>query len=149
MGYTANPRDRLQQPHFINVVRRVSHQIEQPISRTDPSTTAGDESSVRAHTMAPFTISDDEFSSLRGSVAVITGGSSGIGLACAELLLAQGANVVIGDIQAPPPKILADGAAFVPVDVTSWEHLKILFENTVKTFGRVDHVFANAGMNQD
>ncbi|KAF3004670.1 hypothetical protein E8E14_002030 [Neopestalotiopsis sp. 37M] len=96
--------------------------------------------------MAPFTISDDEFSSLRGSVAVITGGSSGIALACAELLLAQGANVVIGDIQAPPPKILADGAAFVPVDVTSWEHLKILFENTVKTFGRVDHVFANAGI---
>ena len=96
--------------------------------------------------MAPFTINDDEFSSLRGSVAIVTGGSSGIGLACVEMLVAQGAHVVIGDVQSPPSKILADGAVFVQVDVTSWEQLKVMFETTVKTFGGVDHVFANAGM---
>lgn len=97
--------------------------------------------------MAPFTISDDDFSSLRGSVAIVTGGSSGIGLACVELLLAQGANVVMGDLQAPPSNILEGGAVFVPVDVTSWEQLKSMFETAVGTFGGVDHVFANAGMN--
>ncbi|KAK6222912.1 hypothetical protein LQW54_000723 [Pestalotiopsis sp. IQ-011] len=95
--------------------------------------------------MAPFTINDDEFSPLRGSVAIVTGGSSGIGLACVELLLAQGANVVIGDLEAPPSNILTGGAVFVPVDVTSWEQLKNMFEAAVGTFGGVDHVFANAG----
>lgn len=97
--------------------------------------------------MAPFTISDNELSSLRGSVVIVTGGSSGIGLACVELLLAQGANVVIGDLEAPPSNILTGGAVFVPVDVTSWEQLKSMFEAAVGTFGGVDHVFANAGMN--
>ncbi|KAI4598740.1 hypothetical protein KJ359_002632 [Pestalotiopsis sp. 9143b] len=96
--------------------------------------------------MAPFTISDNELSSLRGSVVIVTGGSSGIGLACVELLLAQGANVVIGDLEAPPSNILTGGAVFVPVDVTSWEQLKSMFEAAVGTFGGVDHVFANAGI---
>ncbi|KAI1876744.1 uncharacterized protein JN550_000816 [Neoarthrinium moseri] len=62
------------------------------------------------------------------------------------MLLNQGAHVVIGEIRAPPPEVLAGGVVFVSVDVTSWRDLKIMFETTWDTFGRVDHVFANAGI---
>lgn len=83
-----------------------------------------------------------------GRVAVITGGSSGIGLASARRLASEGAKIVIADVSADSGKAAADevGGLFVQVDVTDEEQVKALFQNTVNTYGSVDVAFNNAGI---
>lgn len=99
--------------------------------------------------MAPINIDDYDFSTLKDAVVVITGGSSGIGLATVKFLLTLGAKVVIGDLQEPPSEMPSDRLTFVRTDVTSWTDLKALFETAVNIFGQVNHVFANAGARDD
>jgi NAD(P)-dependent dehydrogenase (short-subunit alcohol dehydrogenase family) len=72
------------------------------------------------------------------------GASSGIGLATATLLLKVGASVVAGDLN--PVPIENDQLVFLKTDVTSWESLSALFELAEASYGKVDHVFANAGI---
>ncbi len=85
---------------------------------------------------------------LAGRVAVITGGGSGIGLASAHRLAAEGALIVIAD-RDPATGIVAaaevDGE-FVAVDVSDAEQVDHLFTTTVERFGRVDVSFHNAGI---
>ncbi|EGU72735.1 hypothetical protein FOXB_16757, partial [Fusarium oxysporum f. sp. conglutinans Fo5176] len=95
--------------------------------------------------MAEFTIDDKDLTSLEGKVVIVTGGSSGIGLATVELLLSLGASVVCGDVQAPQ-KDLGGTYTFIKTDVSIWRDLVALFNNTKKIYGRIDHVFANAGV---
>ncbi|NKX53090.1 3-oxoacyl-ACP reductase [Arthrobacter mobilis] len=85
---------------------------------------------------------------LRDRSAVITGGASGIGLASARRLAAEGARVVIADIDPATGKKAADevGGLFVPVDVTNEEDVKNLYEVTKQTYGSVDITFNNAGI---
>ncbi|MFD7754553.1 SDR family NAD(P)-dependent oxidoreductase [Streptomyces sp. NPDC059757] len=86
---------------------------------------------------------------LQGKVAVITGGTTGIGLATAKLFVREGAYVfVTGRRQ----KELDEGVKEIGVnvsgvqgDVTEPADLDRLYE-TVKTKGRIDIVFANAGL---
>ncbi|KAH7397130.1 hypothetical protein BKA66DRAFT_437712 [Pyrenochaeta sp. MPI-SDFR-AT-0127] len=93
--------------------------------------------------MAEFQIKDGDLIGFNGKVAVITGGSSGIGLATVELLASLGALVVSGDIQAPPA---TGDFFFVQTDVRKWEDLTRLFKSAKDKYGRVDYVFANAGI---
>ncbi|KAI8933817.1 hypothetical protein NX059_009519 [Plenodomus lindquistii] len=93
--------------------------------------------------MTTFHIADQDLTGLKDKVAIITGGSGGIGLATAELLLTLGAHVVSGDIQQPPA---AGNFTFVQCDVNSWSDLAKLFRVTKEKHGRIDYVFANAGI---
>lgn len=85
---------------------------------------------------------------LAGKVAVITGGASGIGLAAAKRMHAEGATIVIGDIDPTTGKAVADdlGGLFVPVDVSDQEAVDALFDTTAATYGSVDIAFNNAGI---
>jgi NAD(P)-dependent dehydrogenase (short-subunit alcohol dehydrogenase family) len=89
---------------------------------------------------------------LAGKIAVITGAARGIGRACAERLLAEGAKVAIGDVDAPG---LRDTAAAIgtpetvlPVvtDVARRDQVIALVEAAVKRFGRIDIMVNNAGI---
>lgn len=85
---------------------------------------------------------------LAGKVAVITGGASGIGLAAAKRMRAEGATIVVGDIDPTTGKAVADdlGGLFVPVDVSDQDAVDNLFDTTAKTYGSVDIAFNNAGI---
>ena len=85
---------------------------------------------------------------IQGRVAVVTGGCSGIGLATVRRFAAEGATVVIGDVDdAGGPRFAQEvGGAFVHCDVTSPEQVGALFLAANNTFGSVDIAFNNAGI---
>jgi NAD(P)-dependent dehydrogenase (short-subunit alcohol dehydrogenase family) len=85
---------------------------------------------------------------LDGRTAVITGGCSGIGLATARRFAAEGAHVVIGDLdELAGARIAAqlDGH-FLACDVTDPEQVDELFAVTNNEYGSVDVAFNNAGI---
>jgi NAD(P)-dependent dehydrogenase (short-subunit alcohol dehydrogenase family) len=83
-----------------------------------------------------------------GKAAVITGGASGIGLATARRLAAEGAHVVIADLdEVAGPKAAEEvGGLFVAADVTDREQVEALFQTTVDRYGSLDLAFNNAGI---
>jgi NAD(P)-dependent dehydrogenase (short-subunit alcohol dehydrogenase family) len=85
---------------------------------------------------------------LDGKVALITGSASGIGEATARLFAAEGAKVVIADIQDKRGKNVAAeiGADYVHVDVSKEEEIKAAIDYTVDHYGRLDCLFNNAGI---
>ncbi|KAG2166175.1 hypothetical protein VTO58DRAFT_109040 [Aureobasidium pullulans] len=96
--------------------------------------------------MAEININDSDLQGVENKVVLMTGGSSGIGLATATLLLSLGAKVVNGDLNPPAEEPKSGSYKFVKTNVTSWSDLKSLFKETLNLHGQVDHVFANAGM---
>ena len=90
---------------------------------------------------------------LTGKVAVITGGSEGIGRAAAQSLGREGASVVIcarrGDVleQAAQDVAESTGAQIVPVtaDVSRGEDVERVVQTAVDRFGRLDMLVNNAG----
>jgi NAD(P)-dependent dehydrogenase (short-subunit alcohol dehydrogenase family) len=86
---------------------------------------------------------------LQGKVAVITGGTSGIGLAAAKLFVAEGAYVFITGRRSKElneaVKVIGTNVTGVPGDVSKLDDLDRLYE-TVKAKGRIHIVFANAGI---
>jgi NAD(P)-dependent dehydrogenase (short-subunit alcohol dehydrogenase family) len=87
-------------------------------------------------------------SRLQDRVVVVTGGGSGIGLASARRLAAEGARVVVGDVDEATGAAAAKevGGLFVPVDVTVEDQVVGLFAAAADAYGRVDVAFNNAGI---
>jgi len=87
---------------------------------------------------------------LEGKVAVITGGSSGIGLATAKLFALAGAKIAVtGRTQKSvdeAAKELGTGAIVLRSDVSKPSELATLFETVKRKFGSIDVLFANAGI---
>lgn len=90
---------------------------------------------------------------LDNKVAVITGGISGLGRASALRYAAEGARVVVADVNAErganaAAEMSAGGASieFIQVDVTSKESQQALFDDVVSRYGQVDTVLAAAGV---
>ncbi|PSN71376.1 NAD(P)-binding protein [Corynespora cassiicola Philippines] len=92
-----------------------------------------------------FTISDGDLEGIKDQVVVITGASSGIGLATVKRLVQHGAKVYAADVN-PLPEPLDQQIPFLKVDVTSWTDQLSLFKAAKEKYGHIDHVFANAGI---
>jgi glucose 1-dehydrogenase len=92
--------------------------------------------------------------SLKGKVAIVTGGNSGIGKAIALALAAQEAEIVIDYVAHPEATealeqqivALGDRAIGVDADVSKVEDLRHLIDSAVKQLGRVDIMVNNAGI---
>jgi len=85
---------------------------------------------------------------LQDRVAVITGAASGIGLAAARRMAAEGAHVVVADVDERAGKEAADavGGLFVKTDVTSDDEVRHLYTAAHDQYGRIDIAFNNAGI---
>jgi len=100
---------------------------------------------------------------LKDRVAVVTGGSSGIGRGIAQAFAAEGARVVVADLQEEPRRgkyhetdvyiptaqaIHATGgeAVFIRTDLSEPTEVKALFTRAVETFGGIDILVNNAGI---
>jgi NAD(P)-dependent dehydrogenase (short-subunit alcohol dehydrogenase family) len=85
---------------------------------------------------------------LQDRVVVITGAGSGLGLASARRLAAEGAKVVAVDIDAAAGQAAADetGGEFVAADVADEDQVRDLFDGVAARYGRVDVAFNNAGI---
>lgn len=87
---------------------------------------------------------------LAGKVAVVTGGAGGIGRATAQLLVAEGASVVIADVDeeggGEVAESLGEAAAFTPVDVSDPDRVQAMVDFAVDRFGGLDIMFNNAGI---
>jgi NAD(P)-dependent dehydrogenase (short-subunit alcohol dehydrogenase family) len=90
---------------------------------------------------------------LRDSVAIVTGGASGIGCALCQELGRREATVVVADIDAEGAKQVASAitesggrAHAAYLDVSQAEAVQKLIDQTVSTHGRLDYMFNNAGI---
>lgn len=92
---------------------------------------------------------------LNDKVAIITGGASGIGKATTEKFVKEGAKVVIADFadqgESVAESFRKDGydVLFVKTDVTKEEDVKHVIAEAVAKFGKLDIMFANAGIAAD
>ncbi|MGM7699611.1 3-oxoacyl-ACP reductase [Microbacterium sp. A84] len=85
---------------------------------------------------------------LKDRVAIITGGASGIGFATARRFAAEGAFVVIADMDPIAGEAAASeiGGVFRPVNVADEAMVNTLFDGVAEEFGRIDIAFNNAGI---
>lgn len=90
---------------------------------------------------------------LAGKCAIVTGAARGIGLACARRLAADGASVMLADIdvaagEKAAAQLREEGrtAAFVAADVSERAPIAALIDRTMEEFGRLDIMLNNAGV---
>ena len=86
---------------------------------------------------------------LEGKAVIVTGGASGIGKAIVEELLADGAQVAVCDMnpQSPVFEGNTENMIYIHTDVTSRQSVEDMVKRTVDTFGKLDAIVNNAGIN--
>jgi NAD(P)-dependent dehydrogenase (short-subunit alcohol dehydrogenase family) len=91
---------------------------------------------------------------LKNKVTLITGATSGIGLATAELFAEKGAKIALlgrtsEDVEACAKKLAKKGAVVRPIvaDISQPEEMQAAYADVIKKWNRLDIVFANAGIN--
>lgn len=86
---------------------------------------------------------------LEGKTVIVTGGASGIGKAVAQGFLNAGSNVVISDMASEAPEMdeAAGKLLYVKTDVTKVADVEAMVEKTKETFGTIDVLVNNAGIN--
>jgi NAD(P)-dependent dehydrogenase (short-subunit alcohol dehydrogenase family) len=85
---------------------------------------------------------------LRGKAVVVTGAGRGLGAAYARLAAAEGASVVVNDVDADRAVAVAEeigGRAFA-ADIATWEGAGALIEHCVEAYGAIDGLVNNAGI---
>lgn len=92
---------------------------------------------------------DSSWLNLEGKTVIVTGGASGIGYATVTEFLADGANVVIADVNPNEPEICKteENCFYVKCDITQRSDIDGLIEKTLAKFGRLDVLVNNAGIN--
>ncbi|KAM7522952.1 hypothetical protein LguiA_012854 [Lonicera macranthoides] len=90
---------------------------------------------------------------LEGKVAVITGGSTGIGKSSAKLFAQHGAKIVIADVQDDLGSSLceeldskSESISYIHCDVTKESHVQNAVDTAISKYGKLDIMFANAGI---
>lgn len=88
-------------------------------------------------------------------VAIVTGGSSGIGRATAIALAKEGVKIAIaarrakeGEETTQLVKDAGSDGIFVKTDVANEDDVRALVEKTIKAYGRLDYAFNNAGLEE-
>jgi meso-butanediol dehydrogenase/(S,S)-butanediol dehydrogenase/diacetyl reductase len=88
-------------------------------------------------------------------VVIVTGGAGGIGAAACRAIAAEGGKVVVADLDAGAAQAVADAivesggtASSVGVDVTDRPQVQAMIQKAVDTFGALNVIFNNAGMNR-
>ena len=95
-------------------------------------------------------------SNFQGKVALVTGAAGGIGLATAKAFADAGASLIVADSNIALLEAAAGGlrslghqVLAVGCDVTDRNQVNAMIEKTVKTYGKLDAAFNNAGINCD
>ena len=93
---------------------------------------------------------------LLNKVAIITGGSNGIGLAAVTRFIEEGAKVVIADLDEAQGKVIEEGLIregkdvfFVQVDVANRESVQNMVKAVTAKYGKIDILINNAGITSD
>lgn len=90
-------------------------------------------------------------SNFKDKVAIITGGSGGIGSTCAKMLLEKGAKVLLVDLNEDALKqtvddLGGDKVSYCVADVSKDNDVKNYVQTAIERYGRIDHLFNNAGV---
>ncbi|KAL4867960.1 hypothetical protein BDV12DRAFT_108448 [Aspergillus spectabilis] len=128
------------------------------IAKTEPAVESNSDLSV-----AQF-LPETHKESLNGKIILVVGGANGIGASLVELCCQNNANVAIGDIDSargeqvarkciqqwpvhtdPGAPLKPPRAVFQKTDVTNYQSVLDLFEETFKKYNRIDHVVVTAG----
>ena len=109
----------------------------------------------RRRVTGPNQPKENSIGRVQDRVVIVTGGAGGIGAAACHAIAAEGGKVVVADLSAEAAQVVADEIAAgggtvmsIGVDVTDRPQVRAMVQAAVETFGELNVIFNNAGMNR-